>query len=885
MTNLNKEKLLVIDGSSLFFRAFYALPLLKTKRGIYTNAVYGFVSMMENAIEKINPDYLAICFDQKGRNFRHEVYSDYKGTRDKTPTELDQQWPILMEILDKMNIKRLDSPKYEADDLAGTLSKLAKREGLVSYLLTGDRDYYQLIEEDVYVLMTKKGITQLEIYDQNRIEEEYGLSPLQLIDLKGLMGDSSDNIPGVPGIGEKTGISLLKDFKSLEGVYENIENISGKKRKENLENNKAQAFMSRTLGLIITDIPLDFEIKDIKKKDYDMDALRKMFQEYEFFTLLSRLPEEERQEGLNPLAELSLVSTEKALEMFLDKEEVLIHMLTDGKIYENILPNYILLSDLNKDGTIIKIDRKEDILTLRPIIESSTIKKYGLDLKEELILFLGLGMNVQGFVFDASIAEYLLDPAKSNYDFPNLVQTHLNKIIDGKEEILGKGKSEKKINEVDSAMVLSYLSHIHELLPQIIEIQKNKIKEIQMLDLFSEIEMPLVEVLASMELEGMQVDVSILNELGEKLEKELIDLTDQIYGIAGHEFNINSPKQLGVILFEEMGLTPIKKTKTGYSTSVEVLEKLRGESDIIDLILLYRQLAKIQSTYIQGLKKLINPLDNKVHSVFQQTIAATGRISSTDPNLQNIPIKTEIGRMIRKAFIVDKGNTFLDADYSQIELRILAHISNDDVMKEAFQNEEDIHTTTAGQVFHVEKSEVDSLMRSRAKAVNFGIVYGISDYGLSQDLNISRKEAKEYIEKYLEKFKGVASFMKEIVETGKEQGFVETLFHRRRYIPELSAKNFNVRSFGERIALNMPIQGTAADMIKLAMVRVYDKLKKGNYESRLLLQVHDELLIKSPENEVEKVSKLLVETMEEAMDLTVPIKVELSKGGSWYDTK
>ncbi|MCD1146895.1 DNA polymerase I [Peptoniphilus sp. KCTC 25270] len=882
---MEKKKFLVIDGSSLFFRAFYALPLLKTKRGVYTNAVYGFISMMENAIDKIDPDYLTICFDQKGRTFRHEIYKEYKGTRQKMPTELDQQWPILMEILKKMNIVVMDSPEYEADDLAGSLSRLAQKEGIETYLLTGDRDYYQLVEDGIFVLMTKKGITQLEIYNVERIQKEYGLSPLQLIDLKGLMGDSSDNIPGVPGIGEKTGIALLKDYSTLEGVYENIDSISGAKRKEKLLENKVQAFMSRKLGEIITSIPLEYEMPDLLRKEYDLDALREMFKEYEFFTLLSRLPEEEIVIEEEKEDEIRFANIKEAVEKLSDDKVIYIHSLSDGKIYEGSLPNYILLSNGTNQAYVIKIKGKEDILALKPMVEEETVEKRGIDLKNDLLYLLHFEMEPKNFSHDASIAEYLLDPTKSSYDLGYLVNTYRNKNTANLEDYLGSGKSKKKIAELEESEIITYLNGVHKNLPTIVSSQKEKIKELNMEALFYDMEMPLVEVLASMELEGMCLDVETLDEIGSSLQEEIDRLTKEIYEISGEEFNLNSPKQLGVVLFENMGLTPIKKTKTGYSTSVEVLEKLREESPIIDMILLYRQLSKINSTYIEGLKKAVNPLDGKVHSIFQQTVAATGRISSTEPNLQNIPIKTEVGRSIRKAFSAGEGKKYVDADYSQIELRILAHISDDEVMKKAFNEEEDIHRTTASQVFHVEKEEVSSLMRSRAKAVNFGIVYGISDYGLSQDLNISRKEAKEYIDNYLEKFDGVHTFMKEIVEVGKEQGYVETLFHRRRYIPELAAKNFSIRSFGERIALNMPIQGTAADMIKLAMVQVYKKLKEGNYRSKLILQVHDELIIETEENELEEVKKLLQSTMENAMTLNVPVLVELSTGDTWYETK
>lgn len=879
---MNQNTMLIIDGSSLFFRAFYALPLLKTKRGLYTNAVYGFVSMMENAIEQINPDHLLVCFDQKGRTFRHKLYDEYKGTRQKTPTELDQQWPYLMEILKSMRIKTVDSPEYEADDLAGTVASLAKQAGQKVYLLTGDRDYLQLVDENVFALMTKKGITNLEVYDVERIQKEYGLTPNQLIDLKGLMGDSSDNIPGVPGIGEKTGIQLLKDFHSLEGVYDHIEDITGKKRKENLIEFEQQAFLSKKLGEIITNMPLDFELEDLKRKEYDLESLRELYTRYEFFTLMKRLPDEDGEIEETTVESLSVVSMKEALEGVKGADKVMLHVITDEKPYRDGKILYLLLSDLQK-GSIVREPSAEDFKAMKDLLEDKGISICGIDLKDLFLFAFADNMEITGVDFDSAIAEYLLDPAKSNYAPSHLIGLYENYTVTPPEEFLGKGKNKKSPLEMEEEMV-KYLSEIHAHLPKVMGSQEKKLKDLNMWDLFSTIEMPLVETLASMEFEGMNCDVAVLEDIGNHLTVEIDDLEKKIYELAGREFNINSPKQLSEVLFEELKLTPIKKTKTGYSTNQEVLEKLSNDHEIVNLILDYRQLTKIQSTYVEGLKAEITD-DGKIHSTFQQTVTATGRISSTEPNLQNIPIKTEVGRSIRKAFVAQKDHMFIDADYSQIELRILAHVSKDDVMQAAFNEGADIHTTTASQVFHVDKEDVTKLMRSRAKAVNFGIVYGISDYGLSQDLNISRKEAKEYIDNYLHKFSGVHHFMEEIVEIGKEQGYVETLFHRRRYIPELSAKNFSVRSFGERIALNMPIQGTAADMIKKAMVSVYFKLKEKNLKSKLLLQVHDELILESPAEEAESVKQLLVETMEAALPLSIPVRVDVETGENWYESK
>ena len=878
---MNKNTILIIDGSSLFFRAFYALPLLQTKRGLYTNAVYGFVSMMENAVEQMDPGYLLVCFDQKGRTFRHELYEEYKGTRQKTPSELDEQWPYLMKILKTMGVKTVDSPEYEADDLAGTAAKMAAAAGKEVYLLTGDRDYFQLIEENIHVLMTKKGITNLEVYDVDRIEKEYGMTPKQLIDLKGLMGDSSDNIPGVPGIGEKTGMKLIQDFHSMEGVYENLDAITGKKRKENLEEFKQQAFLSKKLGTIITSLPLDFTLDDLERKPYDIDALRELYTQYEFFTLLKRLPDQGEEEEAEA-KDLPLASMEEAVKGLAGADTVMILLMRSGRPYFGGEVDYICLSTEEK-GFIVKSPDESDFLRLKDILEDDDVAIVGSDLKDLFLYAFHYGMEPKNVAFDASVAEYLLDPTKSNYEASHLIGLYENQSIASPEEFLGKGKSRKALLDAEEDVV-GYLSRLHKFLPKVMAAQEEKLKELQMWALFSTIEMPLVETLASMEHEGILVDEEVLDEIGADLAEEIQGLETAIYDDAGKEFNINSTKQLAEVLFEDLGLTPIKKTKTGFSTNQDVLEKLRSEHVIVDRILKYRQLAKIQSTYVEGLKAEIAP-DGKIHSQFQQTITATGRISSTNPNLQNIPIKTDAGRRIRKAFLPREGAEFIDADYSQIELRILAHISGDPVMQKAFNDDADIHTTTASQVFHVDPREVTSLMRSRAKAVNFGIVYGISDYGLSQDLDIPRKEAKEYIDNYLKKFSGVHQFMEDIVETGKAQGYVETLFHRRRYIPELAAKNFSVRSFGERVALNMPIQGTAADMMKKAMVAVYRKLKDEGLDAKLLLQVHDELIIEADKKEGERVKKILVETMESALPLAIPVKVEVETGENWYETK
>lgn len=878
------DKLLIVDGSSLFFRAFYALPLLKTKKGIYTNAVYGFVSMLENFIEEQNPEYIVVCFDQKGKTFRHEEYKEYKGTRDKTPTELEQQWPMVREILDYMNIVTLDSPTYEADDIAGTLAEMGKEKGLHVSLLTGDRDYLQLVDKNTIVYLTKKGITNTEKYDEKRIREEYELTPNQLIDLKGLMGDSSDNIPGVPGVGEKTGLKLLSQFGSMEEIYNHLDEVSGKKLKENLENYKTQAFMSKRLGTIVKHVPLKDSLEDLKKVPYDYEKLAEMYREYEFNTLLKRLPKEYAQSN-EPTLDVNLetkdISMKNLVEILKDVEEFSFHFLTDGKIYNDVFP-YALGIGIKGKPTYVCYEPLED--GLEEIFKNDS-KKYGHNVKEDWIILMAQGIEPKNIVFDTKLAQYMINPGQSNYEIQELTKEHLGYTFETLEEIKGKGRKEKELSQCDQDKLREYLAFMTKQILNLLPIQKKLLQEGEMESLYEDIELPLVEVLASMELEGILVDENILDDIGKEMDEEIDSITEAVYQEAEEEFNLNSPKQLGEILFEKLNYPVIKKTKTGYSTSVEVLEKLKGKGPIIDHMLRYRQLAKIKSTYVEGLKKLINPKTGRIHSNFNQTVTATGRISSTDPNLQNIPIRTEEGRLIRKAFVAKDGNIFIDADYSQIELRVLAHISEDKEMLQAFEEGEDIHRTTAAQVFHVDQEDVTSEMRRRAKAVNFGIVYGISDYGLSRDLDIPRKEAKLYIDNYLKHFQGVHNFMEEIVDKGKKQGYVETIFHRRRYIPELSAKNFNVRSFGERIALNTPIQGSAADIIKIAMVHVYQGLKKMKSKGKLVLQIHDELIIEAPKEEVEELSKKLRDWMESATTLKVPINVDLETGVSWYETK
>ena len=883
------NKFLIIDGSSLFFRAFYALPLLKTKRGLYTNAIYGFVMMVENAIEKINPSHVAVCFDMKGKTFRLEIYKDYKGTRQKTPNELEQQWPLVRDILGHMNIKILESPVYEADDIAGTLAKLGSEEGFENYLLTGDKDYFQLVNDKTKVLFTRKGITDMDIITVEKIEEDYGIEPLEFIELKALMGDSSDNIPGIYGIGEKTGLKLVRQFHTLENLYDNIDDVSGKKLKEKLVDGKMAAFMSKKLGTIVRDVPIEESLDDLKKLDYDYEKLSELYREFEFNSMLDRLPEEYRKEEVEEISQDNFEFVEikdlKEIEKEIkDKKSFAFKFITDGKIYEDVKPIYLAIKVKDTDVKIISYD-DIDFDFLKDLMEDEGIEKLGYSLKEDIIILMDQEIDIKNYSHDVEIAEYLLNSTKSDYDINKISMEYFKNGYLDLEDLLGKGAKKKTYADLDKEDLFKYFAFVLNTIYRLEDIQKEKIEEEEMTSLYQDMELPLVEVLASMEYVGINTDESVLDEIDEQIIEKLKNLEEEIYGEAGEEFNINSPKQLGIILFEKMDFPVIKKTKTGYSTSADVLEKLRGKGEIIDKILDYRKFSKLKSTYIDGLKAVINKKTKRIHSRFMQTVTATGRISSTDPNLQNIPIKTEEGRLIRKAFLASEGGVLVDADYSQIELRVLAALSDDKEMLDAFKHGLDIHRKTASEVFHVDYDDVNDLQRSEAKAVNFGIVYGISDYGLSQNLNIPRKAAKEYIDNYLGHFVGIKDYMSEEIKNGKDKGYVETIFKRRRYIPELNAKNFNIRSFGERIALNTPIQGSAADIIKIAMVKVYNELKKRNLKSKLIIQIHDELVVDTAEDELEEVKELMKDLMENSVDLNVKLSVDMNTGKNLYESK
>lgn len=883
---MSKEKLLILDGNSLMNRAFYALPPLSNSEGLHTNGIYGFITMLLKMKEEIKPDYIVSTFDRSAPTFRHNEYKEYKAGRKKMPPELAEQFPVVKELLELLSINIFEIDGFEADDLIGTLSTFAADKGIEIYIVTGDRDALQLASENINVIITKKGMTEKEVYDKNRMIEEYGVTPTQFIDVKGLMGDSSDNIPGVPGVGEKTAFKLIKEYGSIENVLQNIDNISGKKIKENLLQYSEQAVFSKKLATIKIDVPIEIDLNSIKSKDnYDAEGVRRLFIKLQFKSLIDKvLVGEDSNQNVDADEEEIKVSyvrvdnMEKFKELtenivFICKDNKLLYLtfnIVDGNVYSRSYIEKIFIN-LENNNYIVELkklydeDKKEVVGLLKNIFENENIKKVSHDVKMPHTILHKMGVDFLGVKFDVKIAAYLIDSSKGEYDLKTILQNYLEVNVPGASE-------ESYIKETD-------------LLNKVFEVLELKVKEGNMEELLYKVEQPLTDVLASMEYEGFRVDKEKLTELGEKFKLEIDGVQKEIFGISEEEFNINSPKQLGKILFEKLDLPVIKKTKTGYSTNAEVLEELSDKHPIIEKITYYRQLTKLYSTYIEGLKAVIDE-DGKIHSSFNQAVTATGRLSSTEPNLQNIPIKYEMGKEIRKVFVPDNPNqVILSADYSQIELRVLAHIGNDENLIDAFIHQSDIHTKTASEVFKVPIDEVTSTQRSNAKAVNFGIVYGIGDFSLAKDLKISRKEARNYIDTYFDRYPGVKKYMDDIINQAKETLYVTTVMNRRRFIPEIKASNKMVRSFGERLAMNTPIQGSAADVIKLAMVNVYNQIKEKGFKSKLILQVHDELILNVYKDELEEVKAMVKREMENVLKLRVPLEVDISVGGNWYEAK
>ena len=876
-----KKTVMLIDGSSLIFRAFFALPNLSNNDGVMTNGVYGFLTMYRNAFDKYKPDYVLVAFDRSSKTFRNDEYKDYKANRDKTPNELSYQFGILKDVLDSMGVKYTDLDGFEADDIVGTYAEMAKEAGDRAVLITGDRDYLQLVDDDVLVYLTKKGVSDTVEYTVEKIEEEYGITPKQLIDVKGLMGDKSDNIPGVDGIGEKRALDFIRKYGSIENLYDNLDDISGKKTKENLENGEAVAYMSKKIGTIVTHAPVEFEYDDLALGEPDIPGLREKFSKLNFNKFLEEL---DGSSAETPSKEFTYKTSEelkKLIDSSKKTKEIFFKSVYNG---ENYIHSEIYRLAIKSKDTDVYIVEPEKIKDLKEVFEDESINKVSFDIKEEMVLLDKLGIDLIGPYDDLMLMHYLIDPSRSSYDLKLLSQSYLAYELDIDETLIGKGAKTKKyadVNQDDLSILLA--SKVNAIEDAKDKVFKN-LAEYEMVDLYENIEKKLAKVLASMEIIGFGTDRKILEEIKAQLDQQIEELTQDIYDLAGSEFNINSTKQLGEVLFKDLELPVIKKTKTGFSTDASVLDKLRDKHPIIEKIERYRETYKLRSTYIEGLENAIDE-DGRIRSTFRQNIASTGRLSSQEPNLQNLPIKTDEGRAIRKAFKAGEGKVLIDADYSQIELRILASLSDDKNMQDAFNHGIDIHTQTASEVFHTPLDEVTKLQRSEAKAVNFGIIYGISDYGLSQNLNIPRARAKDYIDKYKKSYPQIKEYMDNVVKLAKDQGYIETLFKRRRYVPEISSRNFNVRSFGERIALNTPIQGTAADIIKIAMIKTYEKLKEEGLDSKIILQIHDEIIIESSEEDRDKARDILRECMENAADLKVDLLVDIGFGESMYESK
>lgn len=874
------KKLVLIDGNSIAYRAFFALPLLSNDKGQFTNAVYGFTTMLLKVLEDEKPSHLLVAFDAGKSTFRHQTYAAYKGTRQKTPSELSGQIPLIHQVLDAFSIKRYEAKEYEADDIIGTQAKAAAKEGYQVVVITGDKDLLQLVDDQIEVVLTRKGITEVDRYNEAKIDERYGLKPAQIIDLKGLMGDTSDNIPGVPGVGEKTALKLLSEFHDVETVLDSIDQVSGKKLKERLEEHKEQAILSKKLATIVIDAPLEHSLSSLLYNGYEDANVIELFKELSFNSLLNRFSSDDHVDAVE-MKELDYrIVTEPTADYFASPSAVVVEVLDEHYHHADIVG----ISIANKNGVIfIPTEKAIQSEVFRTFMKSDEQEKWLFDAKQAVVALAWQGIELNGVSFDLQMASYLLDPSLSSHEISDIASRKGSGGVQEDEQVYGKG-AKKALPE--QGKVAEHLSRKANVMFELKQILEKELKENEQLELLTELEMPLSIVLGKMEKEGIKVDRTQLKDMGEDLSERLSALEEKIHEEAGESFNINSPKQLGVILFEKLGLPPVKKTKTGYSTSADVLEKLSGSHTIIESILLYRQLGKLYSTYIEGLLKVADKETGKVHTRFNQALTQTGRLSSTDPNLQNIPIRLEEGRKIRKAFVPSKENSVIvSADYSQIELRVLAHISGDEGMKEAFLKDMDIHTKTAMDVFHVTEADVTDSMRRSAKAVNFGIVYGISDYGLSQNLNITRKEAKEFIDRYLASYPKVKAYMETVVEEAKEKGYVQTLLARRRYLPELTSRNFNMRSFAERTAMNTPIQGTAADIIKRAMVDMSAELEKTTLSATMLLQVHDELIFEVDEKDKDELMKLVTQVMEQALPLDVPLKVDVSSGASWYDAK
>ena len=884
-----KKKLYLIDGNAYIHRAFHALPPLTNSSGRMVNAVYGFTRMVLKILRQEKPDYIAVCFDFPAPTFRHKEFAEYKATRKETPDELKEQIPLVHKIVKALNISVFEKQGYEADDLIGTLSGKASKEGIETVIVTGDKDALQLVDDSVKVLNETKNI----LYTEKIVKEKMGVSPRQITELMGLMGDASDNVPGVLGVGPKTGTELIREFGSLENLYQNLSKVKDK-LKEKLEKGKEKAFLSRRLVTLVKDIPMEIGIRECHVGEFNREELLKLLQELEFKSLIMELvPQEEKHKvdykGIFNQKEFEalLEEIEKAPLVSLDLETTSADSMRAAIVglsfalkpyaafYIPVAHSYL--------GAPKQLEKKYVLEKLKPILENGKIKKYGQNIKYDLIVLKREGIDLQGIYFDSMIASYVLNPSKMNHNLGDIALEYLNYKMTPTSELIGKGKKAITMDMVEVERVIPYACADADIVLRLAQIMERELKDKGLDKLFYEVEMPLLEVLAEMEMNGVIIDMDYLAQLSQDFSVRLKDVEKEIYKSAGQEFNINSPKQLSFILFEKLKLPIVSRTKTGPSTSEEVLLQLVEKHKLPYLIIGYRELQKLKSTYIDAFPGMVNPQTGRVHTSFNQTVTATGRLSSSEPNLQNIPIRTEDGRKIRRAFIPDRSCVFVSADYSQIDLRVLAHISGDESLRDAFLHNEDIHRRTASEIFGVSQKEVTPELRRIAKTVNFGLSYGMSPYGLSKDLEISQTEAKRYIDSYFKKYKGVKDYIKKIIIQARKEGFVTTLLNRRRYLPEINSKNGNVRGFAERTAINTPIQGTSADIIKVAMIRITQRLKAKGLKAKMSLQIHDELLFEVPEEEVDELSRLAKGEMEEAVSLDVPVVVDIKKGRNWRD--
>ena len=883
------EKIMLIDGNSIVNRAFYGVPLLTNGEGRYTNGVYGFLNILFKLLDEEQPDYLAVAFDLHAPTFRHRTFDGYKGTRKGMPEELREQMPLLKEVLQAMHIPIFEQEGFEADDILGTLSALAEQNGIVPVVVSGDRDLLQLAGETLKVRIpkTKGGRTETEDYYAADVQAKYGVTPAEFIDMKALMGDASDNIPGVPGIGEKTAAKIITQYHDIETAIAHAAEIKPKKASENLAAYQEQARLSKFLATSVRDMPLEWDKEILKIGDMFNQTAYELVKRLEFKSMFSRF------EGSASAPK----QAEQTYRFVADREgaKEVLAALKKGEVgyafvYENEEGQGLALYQEQLGGVWMEASMaflmQELLEIFQPFFADSAYRKIGHDVKKDIRFLRSYGYDGFAAEFDTAIGAYILNATGSSYEYDDIAAAFLNETYPSQEEVFGKGRTKKAFAALPEAERTAYGARQAEIFFRARKVMEERLAENEQKSLFYDMEMPLIYVLADMEKYGIKVDKAALLAYQKRLGESLDGMEEEIYTLAGEKFNINSPKQLGVILFEKLGLKGGKKTKTGYSTAADVLEKLRTAHPIVERILHYRQLAKLKSTYADGLLAVMDAETEKIYSTFNQTITATGRISSTEPNLQNIPVRLELGRELRKIFIPESAEfCFLDADYSQIELRVLAHISGDESLIAAFKSNQDIHRMTASQVFHVPFDEVTPLQRSNAKAVNFGIIYGKGAFSLGQDLGISRKEAEEYINAYFARYPKIKTFMEDTIKNGTKNGYVSTLWNRRRNMPELQSSNFMQRAAGERAAMNMPIQGTAADIIKLAMIKVHRALQEGGYRSRLILQVHDELLIEAYKEEKEAVAKILKENMEHAADLLVPLDVDVHEGASWFEAK